>query len=113
MDSNIYKSLGTSNKRREKSSDHRKLRTLFSKEWYFVRDFCNISPDKIKNWQFNRIKELVKYAYEKVPLYKEKYSGVDFIPNDLNIPQLHVIIYLEKQLSLLNFFDYQQSLIIC
>lgn len=83
MDGNIYRSLGTSNKRREKSSDHKKLRSLFSNEWNSIRDFCHNSPDKIRNWQFNRIKQLVKYAYEKVPLYREKYSRVDFTPSDL------------------------------
>lgn len=41
------------------------------------------SRERIENYQFQRIKELVQRAYYKIPLYKDKYKSVGFEPGDL------------------------------
>ncbi|KUK84270.1 MAG: CapK protein [Microgenomates bacterium 39_6] len=78
-----YLKLGTSNKRREKKADHKRLRELYQQKWREIRDFRKVPAKEIENWQFNRIKELVSHAYKTVPLYREKYSKVGFLPEDL------------------------------
>ncbi len=78
-----YQSLGTSVKRNETTQDHIQLRKLMNKEWSNCINFCKKSPSDIKSWQFNRIKELVNHAFKTVPLYREKYSAIGFLPGDL------------------------------
>lgn len=78
-----YASLGTSNKRAETPEDHRALSELVDSQWTKIRDFCHQSPQEIRNWQFDRIKKLVKHAYDTVPLYRNKYSKIGFKPQDL------------------------------
>lgn len=78
-----YQNLGTSVKRKETLQDHFRLRELMNKEWSDTVNFCKRSPSNIKAWQLKRIRQLVKHAFETVPLYKEKYSAVGFSPEDL------------------------------
>ena len=78
-----YQHLGTSVKRAETSQDHLRLRQLMNKEWLTTVNFYFNNPSYIKSWQFKRIKQLVKHAFETVPLYKEKYSAIGFSPEDL------------------------------
>jgi phenylacetate-CoA ligase len=78
-----YSSLGTSNKRSENADDHIQLEQLMRSRWDSVRDFCLESPEAIRDWQFMRIKELVRHAYDTVPLYREKYGKEGFEPGDL------------------------------
>lgn len=78
-----YSMLGTSNKRKETVEDHVLLQERMDKDWETLRDFYKKPITEIKKWQFQRIKELVTHAYETVPLYNEKYSAVNFAPEDL------------------------------
>jgi len=42
-----------------------------------------ISRDEMQRWQFERIRALVRHAYESVALYRERYGAVGFEPGDL------------------------------
>ncbi|OIO63996.1 hypothetical protein COY26_02625 [Candidatus Woesearchaeota archaeon CG_4_10_14_0_2_um_filter_33_10] len=77
-----YLGLGTSNKRNETRWDHLQLRKLMNEKWESIREFYKKSPKEINDFQFKRIKELVKHAYETVDLYKEKYTKEGFEPED-------------------------------
>lgn len=82
MDKRQYGQLGTSPKRPENKSDHKILAQMMRNEWNKTRDFYKQPYEEIKLWQLKRLKEIVKHAYETVPLYKKKYSAVGFHPND-------------------------------
>ena len=71
-----YLKLGTSNKRREKRVDHKRLRELYQQKWREIRDFCKVSAKEIKNWQFNRIKELVDVYRERLINIVVDQSGI-------------------------------------
>ena len=42
-----------------------------------------LSRDEMQRWQFERIRALVRHAYDSVPLYRERYGAVGFEPGDL------------------------------
>jgi len=78
-----YLTLGTSVTRKETPRDHQILRQIMEQRWQRIRDFCYEDPEAIRDWQFRRINELVRHAFETVPIYREKYSSVGFEPGDL------------------------------
>jgi len=78
-----YSALGTSNKRKEKKSDHKRLRELMKKRWSTIKNFNYKKPEEIRAWQLKKIKKLITHAFKTVPLYKEKYSAVGFTPSNL------------------------------
>lgn len=41
------------------------------------------SSDEMRAWQFERIRWLVKHAFESIPFYRSLYSSVSFQPGDL------------------------------
>ncbi len=55
----------------------------------FERSFADcmrhpfLRPEQIRAGQFERIQELVKLAYEGVPVYRDKYRAAGFSPSDL------------------------------
>ncbi len=79
----MYSDLGTSNKRKETRIDHIQLRRLMNQGWAAIREFYKRSPEEINEFQFKRIKELVRHAYDTVDLYRDKYSEEGFEPGDL------------------------------
>lgn len=83
MTSIDYSSLGTSNIRKETENDHHELRRLMNQRWESIRDFSKKSRPEIRQFQFERIQELVNHAFNTVELYREKYSAVGFQPGDL------------------------------
>lgn len=83
LNNTFYQNLGTSITRNETRQDHLRLRALMKSEWLSTLNFNNNSLKFIKSFQFKRIKQLVKHAYNTVPLYKEKYSAIGFCPEDL------------------------------
>lgn len=83
INGSTYLDFGTSNKRKETEWDHLQLRRLMNRKWELIRDFYKKSPEEINDFQFQRIRELVKHACETVGLYKEKYTKVGFEPEDL------------------------------
>jgi len=43
-----------------------------------------LNPSEIERKKLARVKELVKLAYEKIPLYREKYDKARISPNHIN-----------------------------
>jgi len=46
--------------------------------WDSLKKFLYSSKEEIKKWQFERIKFIVDYAFENIPLYHKKYSEVGY-----------------------------------
>lgn len=42
------------------------------------------SAERMQDWQLVRIRRLVEHAYRRVPLYRDKYSAIGFLPGDLH-----------------------------
>lgn len=78
-----YSNLVAINMRKETNKDHVILERLMSDRWVDIRDSYKRKYEDIKKWQFERIKYIVTHAYETVPLYYDKYSAVNFEPEDL------------------------------
>ncbi len=55
-----YLDLRTSNKRKEIERDHLQLRRLMNQEWGSIRDFYKKPPEEINDFQFQRVRRLVK-----------------------------------------------------
>jgi phenylacetate-CoA ligase len=53
----------------------RHLRELKKTQW--------LSRDNLERWQLKRIQNMVKYAYENVPFYREKYHRENIRPEDI------------------------------
>lgn len=49
----------------------------------FIINFPNKSKEDILNYQLDKLKRLVDYAYLNIPLYKNKYAAVGFKPGDI------------------------------
>ena len=41
------------------------------------------SRQELDDWQFAKLQELVRYAYEHVPYYRERYQREDIHPEDI------------------------------
>lgn len=50
---------------------------------YWNKDLETISREKLRELQFERLKKIVRYAYERVPFYKKRFDEVGFRPEDL------------------------------
>jgi phenylacetate-CoA ligase len=53
----------------------RHLRELNSMQW--------LTRQELEAWQFEKLQELVRYAYEHVPYYRERYRREDIHPQDI------------------------------
>jgi len=42
-----------------------------------------LAPDELRTWQFTRIRELIRYAYDHVPYYRDLYRSLDIHPEDI------------------------------
>lgn len=42
-----------------------------------------LTPEEIKKNQLKKLKKIIKYAYDNVPYYQQKYSEIGFLPEDL------------------------------
>jgi len=42
-----------------------------------------LAPEELERWQFSRLKKLVKFAYEHVPYYRDRYRNADIHPEDI------------------------------
>ena len=58
---------------------YNKIECLMEKEWNEINNFKYRSYTEINAWQLERIRELVIYAYNNIPLYRRKYdeAGID------------------------------------
>jgi len=93
-----YQKLVTSEERKETQEDHNHLSNLYENRWSQIKNFPYQSFEYIKQWQFEKLKELVSYAFYHVPLYKKKYSKVGFEPGDLKSwNDFHMLPILYKE----------------
>jgi phenylacetate-CoA ligase len=53
----------------------RYLKELDETQWF--------SRHELEAWQLTRIQRIVKYAYEHVPYYRDRYRGLDIHPDDI------------------------------
>jgi phenylacetate-CoA ligase len=52
-------------------------------ERYYEKEIETASYDEIREIQNNRIKDMVKRCYEKVPFYKNKFDKIGLLPGDI------------------------------
>lgn len=79
-----YKKIWEQGQKEFSKMDHSKaISKLMEVELADIVDFPNKSIEEIRNYQLNKIINLVDYAYENIPLYKEKYGEVGFRPGDI------------------------------
>jgi phenylacetate-CoA ligase len=57
----------------------RHLRELNSMQW--------LTRQELEAWQFEKLQGLVRYAYEHVPYYRERYRREDIHPEDIRSPE--------------------------
>ncbi|MDP4009895.1 MAG: hypothetical protein Q8P53_02820 [Candidatus Shapirobacteria bacterium] len=79
-----YKTLGNPVKMKETDFDHKVLAKIMVEKWPDIRYFYKNSYEEIREWQFEKIKNLVDFAYVHVPLYHEKYTRAGYKPGDLH-----------------------------
>jgi len=76
----------------------------YNNTWYLLKNFLFTSSDEIKKWQLNRIKYLVDYAFENIPLYSKKYKEVGYKKGGINTwEDFFKLPYLRKE-ELINGF---------
>lgn len=57
-----------------------------------------LSRQNLETWQFERVKKLVKYAYEHVPFYRERYRRLDIHPEDIkDMQDFQALPFLTKE----------------
>ncbi len=54
------------------------INDIMKKEFENIRTFPYKDYDEIKQWQLNRLSEIVDYAYENIPFYHKKYSAIGY-----------------------------------
>jgi phenylacetate-CoA ligase len=66
------------------------LRELEGTQW--------LSKPELEEWQLEKIQKLVKYAYEYVPYYQERYQREDIHPKDIkSLKDFQALPFLTKQ----------------
>lgn len=78
-----YSTLGNPVKVQTLNDDHTDLLKMMADIWPATRNFYRKTYSEIREWQLERIKKIVDFAYIHVPLYHEKYSKVGFKPGDI------------------------------
>lgn len=49
----------------------------------FLKATPRYSPERMRAWQWNRLRKLVRHAYDHVPFYHDLYQAASFHPDDL------------------------------
>ncbi|RLI16354.1 phenylacetate--CoA ligase, partial [Candidatus Bathyarchaeota archaeon] len=52
--------------------------------WIFQPEFEKMPRNKIIELQEERLKKIVRYCYERVPLYRRKFKDAGISPDDIN-----------------------------
>jgi phenylacetate-CoA ligase len=66
--------------------------------WVFQPEFEKMPRDKLMQMQEERLKKIVKYCYEKVPLYRTKFKEAGITPSDIRtLNDLEKIPLTEKE----------------
>ncbi|MEM3642010.1 MAG: phenylacetate--CoA ligase, partial [Candidatus Bathyarchaeia archaeon] len=54
-----------------------------SESWIFQPEFEKMSRAKLANLQKERLIKMVKYCYERVPVYRRKFKDAGITPDDI------------------------------
>ena len=66
--------------------------------WIFQPEFERMPRNKLLHLQEERLRKIVKYCYDKVPIYREKFKSVGITPNDIKtLDDLKRIPFTEKE----------------
>lgn len=69
-----------------------------------LSDREKLSEEAIKEFQFNELKNILKYSYKFVPYYTELFDEVGFCPQNMkSFEEIQIIPFLTKELLRLNF----------
>jgi phenylacetate-CoA ligase len=82
---------------------------MFLKSYYLATSLKNqrMNPEKLKNLQLKKLKEIINYSYAFVPYYRNhlKKSGIN--PNDIrNLGDIKKILHIDKKIVLKNYNDF-------
>jgi len=70
----------------------------FVESWIYQPEYERMPRKKLKNLQEERLRKIVKYCYEKVPVYKKKFKDAGITPKDVRtLDDLKKIPFTEKE----------------
>ena len=76
----------------------------FSKYYTMLEDRKSLSTETIKEYQFNKLKEMLIYSYSNVPYYNELFNKISFDPKKFSdFKQVEQIPLLTRELITQNF----------
>ena len=55
-----------------------RMKQQLDETWNDLKDFLKRPEEEIRDWQLKRIRYLVDYAFENIPLYREKYKKIGY-----------------------------------
>lgn len=71
---------------------------IFKGDRYMNKLAQEIAREKIYNLQTKRLKAIVKYAYENVPFYKNKFKEIGLLPSDIkSLEDVNLLPFTTKQ----------------
>lgn len=81
------------------------------KEYWKIKAFLNEAQwwdrERIEAWQFDKLKEIVQYAYDNVPGYYTLYKGVGIKPEDIKyLTDVRLLPFVTKELIRDNLSDF-------
>jgi phenylacetate-CoA ligase len=66
--------------------------------WIYEPNYERMPRDKLEKLQEERLKKIVKYCYEKLPMYRKKFDGVKLKPDDIrNLDDVERIPFTVKE----------------
>jgi len=69
-----------------------------AKSWIYQPEYEKMSRSKLVDLQEQRLRKVVKYCYEKVPIYRRKFKDVGLHPDDIKtLDDLEKIPFTEKE----------------
>jgi phenylacetate-CoA ligase len=78
----------------------------------FLNKSNNFSISDLRTYQYQKLKSLIKYAYEFVPYYKKLFNSLKLLPKDIrSINDLNIIPPLTKEIVRERFKDLTSSII--
>ena len=75
---------------------HRRYGPIFSETYNFLQDSIEWDPNKLKEFQFEKLKETIKNAFENVPYYHKLLIDYGINPNINSFEDVKKIPYLTK-----------------
>jgi phenylacetate-CoA ligase len=76
----------------------------FCKYYNILENRKAITPEEIKEYQINQLKQILIYSFENVPYYKKLFKEINFTPENLNsFDDIKIIPFLTKEIIRENF----------